>query len=85
MILTAEQIADKCEKYDGQANIRAINRMFRKQDESNKFPINGKFNATERAINRVRKTFKDNGGLYGLEYALAIEHEIGEIVNSVLG
>jgi hypothetical protein len=84
-ILTAEQIAAKCEKYDGRANIAAINRLFRQQDESNKFPINGKFDATERAIRRVRKAAKHTGGSYGLEYAYAIDAELSEIVNGVLG
>lgn len=58
-------------------NIREINRHFRRIDESEKFPICGKFNVTERAIRKVRK-FGLNGGL---EYYLALEAEIGRIVN----
>ena len=58
-------------------NIREINRHFRRIDESEKFPICGKFNVTERAIRKVRK-FGLNGGL---EYYLALEDEIGRIVN----
>ena len=58
-------------------SIREINRHFRNEDESDKFPICGKFNVTERAIRNVRK-FGLNGGL---EYYLALEAEIGRIVN----
>jgi hypothetical protein len=58
-------------------SIREINRHFRNEDESDKWPICGKFNVTERAIRNVRK-FGLNGGL---EYYLALEAEIGRIVN----
>lgn len=58
-------------------SIREINRHFRNEDESDKFPICGKFNATERAIRKVRK----QGLNGGLEYYLALEAEIGRIVN----
>jgi hypothetical protein len=58
-------------------NIREINRHFRRIDESEKFPICGKFNVTERAIRKVRK----QGLNGGLEYYLALEAEIGRIVN----
>jgi hypothetical protein len=58
-------------------SIREINRHFRNEDESNKWPICGKFNVTERAIRKVRK----QGLNGGLEYYLALETEIGRIVN----
>ena len=58
-------------------NIREINRHFRRIDESENFPICGKFNVTERAIRKVRK----QGLNGGLEYYLALEAEIGRIVN----
>jgi len=58
-------------------NIREINRHFRNEDESDKWPICGKFNVTERAIRKVRK----QGLNGGLEYYLALEAEIGRIVN----
>jgi len=58
-------------------NIREINRHFRREDESDKWPICGKFNVTERAIRKVRK----QGLNGGLEYYLALEAEIGRIVN----
>ena len=57
---------------------RQINKYFRKNDESDKWPICGKFNATERAIRKVRKFFSE---LQGLEYALELESEISRIVN----
>lgn len=57
---------------------RQINKYFRKIDDSYKFPISGKFNATERAIRKVRKFFSE---LQGLEYALTLENEISRIVN----
>lgn len=60
-------------------SIREINRHFRNEDESDKWPICGKFNVTERAIRKVRK--KGLNG--GLEYYLALEDEIGRIVNDV--
>lgn len=59
---------------------RQINAYFRKNDESHKWPICGRFNATERAIRRVRRY---GFGVYGgLEYYLAVEHELIEIVNA---
>ena len=65
-----------------QMNIREINRHFRDIDESELWPICGKFNVTERAIRRLRKLRKDgldaNGGL---AYYLVLEEEISNIVN----
>ena len=79
--LTAEQIADRTNNKEGLANIRAINALYRAQDESNCYPINGRFNATERAIRRVRKFQQATGAIYGLEYCYALEGEISRIVN----
>ena len=62
--------------------IRQINAYFRSIDDSHLFPIFGKFNATERAIRRIRN--KRREGLCvesGYEYYLALENEIREIVN----
>ena len=58
---------------------RKINRFFRLMDDSNLWPICGKFNATERAIRRIRKNFP---GMEGLEYYLTLESEISRIVNA---
>lgn len=63
-------------------SIREINRHFRNEDDSDKWPICGKFNVTERAIRKLRKLRHD--GLCvseGLEYYLTLENMIGEIVN----
>lgn len=64
-------------------SIRKINSYFRKRDDSNKWPICGAFNATERAIRRIRKLrligMEVKGGL---EYYLMLEEEISRIVNS---
>ena len=35
--------------------IRSVNSKFRKADESHLWPVCGRFNATERAIRRIRK------------------------------
>ena len=81
---TAEQI---CEIAGKRANTfmgerRIINRMYRQQDDSDKFPINGKFNATERAIRKVVKMEKQYAEfLRSLEYAYTIEMVLGHIVN----
>ena len=37
---------------------RQINKLFRANDESDKWPICGRFNVTERAINRIRKRIR---------------------------
>lgn len=81
-MLTPYQIADRADRYEGRANIAAINALFRRQDESHLFPIRGRFNATERAIRRLRRLARE--GLViepGLEYALALDAEISAIVN----
>lgn len=76
--LTAEQIADKTDEKEGIANIRAINKLYRAQDASKLYPINGRFNATERAIRQARKF---DCPVYGLEYCYLIEHLLSVIVN----
>lgn len=79
---TPYQIADKAESLTGRQNTMAINRAFRKQDESSLWPISGRFNVTERAIRRVRVSFRNYGEYCeGLAYALALEAEISTIVN----
>ena len=81
-MLSPARIAHLAEKYQGRANIAHINRHFRYQDESHLYPICGRFNATERAIRRLRQLQRD--GLIietGLEYALALDAEISRIVN----
>ncbi len=65
-------------------SIRQINALFRRNDESSKWPICGKFNATERAIRRLR-TYRRQGLEInsGLEYYLALDREISDIINSI--
>ena len=62
---------------------RDINKAFREVDESHLWPICGRFNATERAIRRLRKYQREGLEINsGLEYCLALENEISKIVNS---
>jgi hypothetical protein len=84
--LTAEAIVKQAEKrsdtYLGQ--IRIINQLFRAQDDSHLWPVNGKFNVTERAIRKVRRLQSETCSTDLLEYALALEDEAASIVNSTL-
>ena len=64
-----------------EASIRQLNAEFRKQDESHLYPINNKFNVTERAIRRVRKLAQACGPICGSEYVAEMENEISQIVN----
>lgn len=61
---------------------RQINAYFRANDESHLWPICNRFDATERAIRRLRRL--DDGCLAdgGLEYFLALDAEISRIVNA---
>ena len=76
--LTVEQIADMTDCKDGIANIRAINKLYRQQDNSHLYPVNNAFNVTERAIRRIRRF---GYGATGLEYCYAVDDEISTIVN----
>ena len=64
--------------------IRQINKLFREHDESHLWPICGKFNATERAIRRLRRQRKMGWYTHdgGIEYASALDLEISHIVNN---
>lgn len=65
-------------------SVREINKYFREHDESHKWPICGRFNATERAIRKLRKLRHDGLDVNpGLEYFLSLDRLIGEIVNAV--
>ena len=79
---TPEQIAKYADDLEGVANIKAINKIFRDQDESNLWPISGKFNATERAIRKAREFQRATDAVYGLEYAYLIDSIISKIVNN---
>jgi len=80
-IKTAEQIAFETDYKDGIANIRAINRIYRNQDESHLWPISGRFNVTERAIRKAREFQRASGAVYGLEYCYLLDDLISKIVN----
>lgn len=80
-ILSPEKIAELCDNLEGIANIRAINRLFRSQDESNLWPVKGRFNVTERAIRKARQFQRDSGAVYGYEYCMLLDQIIGDIVN----
>lgn len=81
MFKTVEEIADEAECFQGRANIAAINRAFRAQDESHLWPVNNRFNATERAIHRIRRL---DSPVCGYEYAALLDAEIGRIVNDAV-
>jgi hypothetical protein len=81
MTPTPEQIASKAEHLNGKANKAAINNQFRLWDDSKLWPVCGRFNATERAIRRIRR---DSPELLGLEYALALDDEISRVVNDAV-
>lgn len=75
-------IVRRAEHLNGRANRAAINREFRKADESHLWPICGRFNATERAIRSVYRYMCETGeDLTGLVYALALDEELSRIVN----
>ena len=80
----AENISKMFENLDGKKNRTAILKHYRKIDDSNLWPINGKFNATNRAINRLYK-FERETGYYmtGLVLCYFLENEISKIVNSL--
>ena len=79
--LTANQILEEAQKESSTTQRRIINRLFRKQDESDMWPINGKFNVTERAIRHAQKFERDGGAMSPMEYALFLEQEMSRIVN----
>ena len=72
-ILTDEQIAALTNDSYGLANIRAINRLYREQDRSRLWPIDGKLDATERAIRQARVYRREVGPVHGLEYCYLLE------------
>lgn len=62
---------------------KEILKKYREEDESYKFPINGRFNATERAIRRLRVFEKEFGErLDGAELIEFLEQELTRIVNN---
>lgn len=81
--MNVDAIVERAERYTGRANRSAINRAFRAADDSHLWPINNRFNATERAIRNVQRFMRDGGyDLTGLEYALALDAELSRVVNA---
>jgi len=81
--LSPEEIAEKTDHLTGIANIRAINRAFREQDESHLWPVDGRFNATERAIRQAREFRRLSGAsINGLEYCYLLDELLSNIVNA---
>ena len=79
--LLAQAAALAAATYIGARNTSAINRHFRAQDESHLYPICGRFNATERAIRKVRREFAECGmRCEGLSYAQAVDATLDRIV-----
>lgn len=63
-------------------SVRQINAYFRSHDDSHLWPVCNRFNATERAIRRVRRRRRMGLEVHpGLEYYLTLERELCEIVN----
>lgn len=63
--------------------VRQVNRLFRQHDDSHKWPICGRFNATERAIRRLRRLCAQGHVLSeGDEYAAALDNELSAVVNA---
>jgi hypothetical protein len=83
-IKTAEQIAAMAEsKYpdNTEKQRKHIRNLFRYMDDSELWPINGRFNVTERAIKHANKVERESDIMSPLEYALFIEMETSNIVN----
>ena len=83
MNLTPYEIATQAEET---ANWKKqIDREFLKQDESRLWPVRGKFNATKRAIGRIKRAEKNGLCIESpLEYALTLDAEISSIVNGII-
>ena len=66
-------------------DIRRINKEFRLKDDSRLYPIMGRFNATERAIRRLRK-YQRQGLVIdsAYSYGASLEGEISNIVNKAV-
>lgn len=60
---------------------RQINKWFREHDESHLWPINGRFNAADRAIRRAQDFMRRAGYVCGQEYADLLDHLLSKIVN----
>ncbi len=63
-------------------SLRKINKLMRLRDESHLYPINNRYNVTDRSINHYRRYLNNAiGCTTNLEYALTIENLISQYVN----
>lgn len=69
---TAEQIADETSHLEGRANIKAINQLYKQQE--NEFKI-------ARAIKQVRGYVGTCGERYGLAYCQLLEQALNTVAN----
>lgn len=76
-MLDIEELAKRCETGKLRSTVAKINKAFREADESHLWPINGRFNATERAIAKTGEHYYTSG----LEYAQILDSLISHTVN----
>ncbi len=82
-ILTAEQINAETDHITSpEEQVEAMKSLFLAQDQSSLYPINGRFNATERAFDNVSALEECNGAIFGLEFAYSVEQALSDIVNN---
>lgn len=62
-------------------SVRQINKWFRAHDESDKWPICGRFDATERAIRKAQRFMRASGAVGGFEYYMLVDQLLSDIVN----
>ncbi len=66
-------------------SVHEINKLFRQYDESHLWPVCNQFNATNRAIRRLRRNVLPHiGPTGGIEYAYMLDEEISQIVNTII-
>lgn len=64
------------------STLRKVNKLLRARDDSHLYPINGRYNATDRAIKYYSRVIVPGCGVVSvLEYALSIEGIISNYVN----
>jgi len=62
--------------------LRAINRQHRLHDDSNLWPIRGRFSVANRAIRQAYLFMRDYGNMTGDEYTTLLDSLESEIVNN---
>ena len=59
----------------------AVNRQHRQRDDSDKWPVSGRFNVTERAIRQARQFRQEYGEISADEYTRLLDTLESSIVN----